>query len=397
MNAPSAEARLASLDAFRGATVAGMLLVNNPGSWSAIYAPLRHAEWHGWTFTDTIFPFFLWIVGVAIPIAFARRLAEGAKRTGLFRHVLLRAGIIFALGLLLNTSGALLDGSLWRDGPGQWLRDWFGGVRIMGVLQRIALCYLAASAIYLTTRLRGRILWTVALLLGYWLLLCWVPVPGGEAGVFDERRNLSQWLDQVVLGAHCYHGTKFYDPEGLLSTLPAIATCLLGVLAGEWLRAARPPAERVAWLMVAGNVLLFVGAVWDLAFPINKKIWTSSYAVFMAGLAANCFGVWYWLIDAQGWRGWARPFVAFGMNALAMFVLAGLIGRALVEFRLPGVEGAGPTLKAWLWQTLFLPPTRGDAAWWSVEFASLLYALGFVAVFFLIAWVMYRRKWFIKV
>jgi predicted acyltransferase len=308
-----------------------------------------------------------------------------------------RAAILFGLGLCLNSAGALMDGSMASLGLGGWLGEWLANVRIMGVLQRIALCYLAAVAIYLTSGPRGRVTWTLGLLLGYWLLLRFVPVPGAGAGVFDPRGNLSQWLDALVLGAHCYPGTRFYDPEGLLSTLPAIATCLLGVLAGEWLRTERPLVERLAGLFLAGNLLLFTGALMDLAFPINKQLWTSSYAVLMAGLAMNCLGVCCWLMDLQGWRSWARPFVVFGMNALALFVLAGLVGRALVAIHLPGTEGKEPALKTWLWQHLFLPLTHGDAPLCSVEFASLLYAVCFVSVFFLIAWVMYRKQWFIKV
>ena len=397
MNAPPVAPRLVSLDAFRGATIAAMLLVNNPGSWSDIYAPLKHAEWHGWTYTDTVFPFFLWIVGVAIPLSFAKRLGQGARRSDLFRHVCLRAGVIFALGLFLNSFGTLIDGSLAKKGAGGWCADWAANVRILGVLQRIALCYLAASAIYLTARWRGQIAWATGLLAGYWLLMRFVPVPGVGAGILDEKGNLSQWLDQLILGAHCYHGTKFYDPEGILSTLPAIATCLLGVLTGEWLRTDRPAGEKIAWLLVAGNLLLLTGAFMDLAFPINKKLWTSSFTVLMAGLAMNCFGVWYWLIDVQGWRAWARPFVVFGMNAIAMFVLAGVIGRLLIELRVPGAEGKSLALKTWIWDHLFLTLTQGETPWCSVKCASLLYALGFVSLFFLIAWGMYRRKWFMKV
>jgi predicted acyltransferase len=397
MNTPPAAHRLVSLDAFRGATVAAMLLVNNPGSWKDTYAPLRHADWHGWTFTDTVFPFFLWIVGVALPLSFAKRLAQGAKPADLFRHALVRAGIIFALGLFLNSFGSLIDGSVARKGAGTWLGDWAQSVRILGVLQRIALCYLAASAIYLTTCLRGRIVWTVGLLAGYWLVMRWAPVAGGSTGGFDEQGNFSQWLDQLVLGAHCYKGTKTYDPEGLFSTLPAIATCLLGVLTGEWMRTERPPAERVAWLLVAGNLMLFAGGLMDLACPINKKIWTSTFSVFMAGLAMNCFGVWYWLIDVQGWRAWARPFVIFGMNAIAMFVLAGVIGRAIAEIPMPAAAGQSLSLRSWIWDRCFLALTRGEPALCSANFASLLYALSFVALLFGIAWLMYRRKWFIKV
>ena len=397
MNASPPTSRLVSLDAFRGAAVATMLLVNNPGSWTEVYAPLRHAEWHGWTFTDTVFPFFLWIVGVAIPLAFARRLAQGASRGELLRHAFVRAAIICGLGLLLNSLGSLLDGSLLRDGPVAWGSHWAGRVRIAGVLQRIGLCYLGASAIYLHTGTRGRVGWVVGLLAGYWLLMRWVPAPGGMAGVFAERGNLSQWLDELVLGAHCYSGTKFYDPEGLLSTLPAIGTCLLGVLTGQWMATDRQPAEKTAWLLVAGNVLLFLGGLMDLALPINKKIWTSSFTVFMAGLAMNCFGVWYWLIDVQGWRKWATPFVIFGMNAISMFVLAGVVGRLLIAIKVPGAGGKPTGLNTWLWDNLFLAVAPGTGNSAVLKFLSLCWALGFVGALFLVAFAMYRRKWFIRV
>jgi predicted acyltransferase len=238
--------RLVSLDAFRGATIAGMLLVNNPGAWNAVYAPLLHAPWHGWTFTDTIFPSFLWIVGVSLTLSTARRVEAGADRGALFRHVVQRAAIIFGLGLLLN---AFPFGLL----PAHHLD--LATLRLPGVLQRIAICYLVASAIFLRTSWRGQLAWASALLLGYWALLALVPVPGYGSGLLGPKGNLAWWVDSHVLAGHTWSGapTPGFDPEGILSTLPAIATVLCGTLAGCWLRGERARAKTsigllaVAW------------------------------------------------------------------------------------------------------------------------------------------------------
>lgn len=390
-----------SLDVFRGATIAGMMLVNNPGSWSAVYAPLLHAPWHGWTYTDTIFPFFLWIVGVAVPLSVARRLEQGQSRRELFRHALRRAVVLFALGLFLGSFGYLIDGSLFRQGIGDWLHNYLTTIRIPGVLQRIAVCYLAATGIYLGTKLRGQIAWTIALLGGYWLLMAFAPFPvnvHGEtryvSGLFERNDNFAAWVDAVVLngpviGSHVWKSTSPWDPEGLISTLPAIPTCLFGIFTGQWLRAQRSDAEKTAWLMVAGALLMWVGLLMDLVLPINKMIWTSSYAVFMAGLAAICLGVCYWLVDVQGWKKWAQPLAIYGMNAITVFVLSGLLGRLIVEIRVPGAEAKSVALKTWLYQNLFVPLA-------SPVNASLLWAIMWVLLLYVVAWVMYRRKWFVK-
>ncbi|MBI5424264.1 MAG: DUF5009 domain-containing protein [Opitutae bacterium] len=376
--------RLVSLDAFRGATIAGMLLVNNPGTWSAIYPPLAHAQWHGWTLTDTIFPSFLWIVGVSLTLSTARRVEAGADRAQLFRHVLQRAAVIFGLGLLL---AAFPFGLL----PTHHFAPL--SLRIPGVLQRIAVCYLVASAIFLRTGWRGQLVWAVALLLGYWALLTLVPVPGYGAGMIDQPKgNLAWWIDSHLLAGHTWSGAPApgFDPEGILSTLPAIATVLCGTLAGYWLRGVRAPARTSLGLVVGGAVLLAIGAGWGSVFPINKNLWTSSYTVFMAGWAALWLGVFHWTIDVRGWRGWALPFTIYGMNALAMFVLAGLIGRLLTLIQWTGAGGARVTLKGAIYDNLF-------ASWLSPLNASLAFAVSFVLVFLAIATAMWRRNWFIKV
>lgn len=279
-----------SLDVFRGATIAAMMLVNNPGDWSAAYSPLLHASWHGWTFTDTVFPFFLWIVGVAIPLSIVRRLEQGQSRRELFTHAVRRAAILFGLGLFLNSFGYLIDGSLLRDGLGDWLHHYLTTVRIPGVLQRIAVCYLAAIAVFLLTEVRGQIITVGALLLVYWLLMALVPVPGYGAGVLEKEGNFSQFIDNLLLngpliGTHVWKSSGTWDPEGIVSTLPAIATCLFGVLTGHLLRQPWSPAVRTSWIFTGGSVLMFAGQLMHLWLPINKNIWTSSYSVFMAGLA----------------------------------------------------------------------------------------------------------------
>ena len=354
--------RLLSLDVFRGLTVAGMVLVNNPGTWGAIYAPLRHADWDGWTPTDLIFPFFVVIVGVAIPFSLAGRAAEGA---GALPRVLRRALLIFALGIVLN-------GLPWF----QW-----DTLRIPGVLQRIAVCYLVAALIYLATGWRGQAIWTAALLLGYWAVMTLVPVPGHAAGDLGKEWNLAAYLDRAILGqAHMWRVAKVFDPEGILSTVPAVATALCGVLAGTWLRSGRTPQVVVRGLAWAGVAGLAVGWLWGLAFPINKSLWTSSYVVFTAGWALLVLALCYWLIEIRGIRGWSPPFVVFGVNALALFFLSTLMAKLFVVIRV----GEPPRLvHAWLFTHLFAP-------WASPVNASLAYALAYLALWWVAMWALFR-------
>ncbi|MCX6892563.1 MAG: DUF5009 domain-containing protein [Verrucomicrobia bacterium] len=399
-------ARLMSLDVFRGATIAGMILVNNPGTWSAAYKPLLHAEWHGWTFTDLIFPFFLWIVGVAIPLSTARRLEQGQGRRGLLLHALRRCAIIFALGFFLNSFNYLLDGSLSRDGFTAWLHNYATTVRVPGVLQRIGICYFIAVLIFLRFSIRGQLAWIAGLLGGYWLLMIVGPMLGCGTGGLEQHGNFCEYVDSLVLngkviGMHVWRGGKTWDPEGVFSTVPAVATCLFGVMTGHMLRSKQTPETRTAWLFVAGNLLLFAGGVMDFWLPINKKIWTSSYAVFMAGMATNCFAVCYWLVDVQGWRKWAKPFAIYGMNAITVFMLAGLLGRILPAIKVAGDSGKKIGLQSWLYDHLCAPFTSPDTAPFlrslaSPNNASLMWALIYVIGLYLVAYAMYRRKWFLR-
>ena len=383
MTAPTASQRLLSLDAFRGATIAAMILVNNPGTWSAIYPQLRHAAWNGWTVTDWIFPFFLWIVGVAMTLSFAKRVESGGSKKKLMGHVVRRAVIIFALGMFLAgyPFGLLFNHHFsWEN------------IRIPGVLQRIAICYLFASMIYLYTGLRGQVAWLLGLLAGYWILVANVPVPGYGAGVYEPMGSLCWWVDSNVLAGHTWRGAPVpgFDPEGIVSTIPAIATTLFGVLTGRWLRTDRSREEKTAWMFVAGNVLLVIGATLDMWLPINKNLWTSSYSIFMAGFAAVCLAMFYWLIDVKGYKKWATPFVIYGMNAITVFVLAGVVGRTIGLIKVAMPDGTELPLQAYIFQTYYLSIA-------SPINASLLYAISFILVMFLVVWLMWWRKWFVKV
>lgn len=365
--------RLVSLDVFRGATIAAMILVNNPGSWAHVYPPLLHAEWHGWTFTDVIFPSFLWICGVAMTLSFARRVERGDSRSRLFLHTLRRAASIFVLGLLLNAYPAFDLATL----------------RIPGVLQRIAVCYLAAAALFLVTRLRGQIAAILCLLGVYWVLMKTVPVPGYGAGLLDKQGNFAQWIDSLVLSGHMWSQTKTWDPEGIVSTLPSIATILFGVLCGHLLRAALSVAEKAAWMFSVGVSLLFAGLVMNAWLPINKNLWTSSFAVFMAGLAFTLFALSYWLIDGRGYARWGRPFSIYGMNAITVYVCSGMLADTLTVIRWTGADGRPVQLNTWLF-TDFFSRFAGPVN------ASLLFAIANVLLIYAVAYAMWRKRWFIR-
>lgn len=361
--------RLVSLDAFRGMTMAFMVLVNTPGTGKYVYPPLQHAKWDGWTPTDVVFPSFVWIVGVAMTLSFAKRLDKGASKRDLFLQACKRAAIIFLLGLF-SYSFPKFDPDTFR---------------ILGVLQRIAICYVITAAIYLTSSLRAQIIWTGALLASFWLIMMLAPVPGYGSGNLDMEHNFAHYVDRIVLGTHNYHNTKTWDPEGIISTLPSIATCLFGVLAGHLLKLRRDLSVRTTWFFLIGNALIFVALVCDHWLPINKSIWTSSFALFMAGLDFVIFGAMLWLVDGLGYKRWARPFVILGMNAIAIYMAS-----ELVDIVLSSIPVGATTLRVWLYETLFAPLASGNNA-------SLMYAIAYVLSMYLIAWLLYRRKWFLRV
>ena len=344
-------ARLISLDVFRGLTMASMVMVNNQRA--GAYAPLRHAAWDGITFTDLVFPFFLWIVGVAFTFSTARRIERGEDRGQLLKHAAQRAAIIFGIGLLLNS---LSNFNL-------------GTVRIPGVLQRIAICYLAATVIFLYTELRGRIMWTVGLMLAYFVLMH----PGG----YQIDSNLSDRLDRFFLSGHLYTPTR--DPEGTVSTLTAIATVLFGILTGHLLRAKITNMARLMWMLGGGLALLLSGLALDPFQPINKNLWTVPYTLFTAGLASIVFGLTYWVCDVRKLTGrWSKPLVILGMNAMAVYIFHGLLGRL---FSLTGLR---TSLYDALARVLDTPN------------AALSYSLVHVAASLAFAWLLYRQRWFLK-
>jgi predicted acyltransferase len=367
---PSAlSGRLVSLDAFRGLTVAAMILVNNPGSWSYVFTPLDHAPWHGWTPTDLIFPFFLFIVGVAIPFSF--RKYQGGDRGKLYRRVLRRSAVIYLLGLFL---------SLFPDFD-------LSRARYVGVLPRIAIVYLVTAVLVIKLSRRALIWVTGLLLVGYWALMTLVPVPGHGAGVLTPEGNLAAWVDSFVVPGRMYQGT--WDPEGLVSTIPAVATALLGVLTGFWLRSDRSRPEIAQGMLAAGVLGVLAGLAWNPWFPINKNLWTSSFVVFTAGAAWLVLAVMYWIIDVRGHRRWTRPMVAFGVNAISVYVLAGMVARLLIHTQVGVGEDAVP-LKQWLFDTFFAP-------WAPPHLASLAFAIVFVMIMRALVELLYQRRIFIKV
>ena len=364
-----------SLDLFRGATIAGMILVNNAGDEASSYWPLKHAQWNGWTPTDLVFPFFLFIVGVAMPFSFSARLKRGESRTELLGHVVWRGVVLFALGVFLNGF------------PNQYqLASW----RVYGVLQRIAICYVISAIVALWTNWRTWIVAIAACLLGYWILMRFVPVPGfgiptHDIPLLDPDRNLAAWLDRRLLAGHLYEVTR--DPEGVLSTIPAVATSLLGLLTGQWLRSSRTTASKTLGMALFGVIGVMTGNILDLGFPINKKLWTSSYVVFTAGLALLCLTLCYWMVDVKRWRGlWTKPLLVFGMNAIAAYVFAEVISGLLDRVH----TGEGTSWQESIYETTFVPLANPANA-------SLLYALAYVLICWAAMWVLYRKGIFLKI
>ncbi|MGI8641685.1 MAG: acyltransferase family protein [Pyrinomonadaceae bacterium] len=384
MSVETGQNRLISLDVFRGITIAGMVLVNNPGTWGAIYSPLAHAEWHGATPTDFVFPFFLFIVGIAITLALGKRVEQGGINRDIYLKIVRRALIIFALGLFLATF------PFYNFTKGEWLD--VSTVRIMGVLQRIALCYLAASLIFVHTNWKQQAIIAVALLLIYWALMTLINIPGCEITTINDKAcNLAAYVDRLILTEnHIWKSSKIFDPEGLLSTIPAIATTLAGVLCGHWLRREKDDNEKVAAMFFFGIVLTAIGWMWAFWFPLNKSLWTSSYVIYTAGLALCFLGFCYWLIDIKGYKKWTKPFVIFGVNALVLFVGSGVMARIMGIIKVSDAEGKSISLQKWIFDSLFLPFA-------SPINASLMYAILFILVWLFLMWLLYRKQIFIKV
>jgi len=367
--------RLTSLDAFRGFAIALMILVNSPGDPGTVYSPLSHAIWNGWTFADTIFPSFLFIVGVSIVFSFAKQEEKSISDWAFMVRLLRRTIILFALGLFLNMFPTFS----------------LSAIRIPGVLQRIALCYLFASLIALNADLRGRILWLIGLLASYWLMMRFIPVPGIGAGVLEPGENFAAWVDSLFLGGHMwsyYNGE--WDPEGIVSTIPAIATTLFGVLTGQWLRSSLPERKKVAGMVCAGLVLLIAGYILDRWLPINKSIWTSTFSIFMAGVALVCLAFFHWLIDIADFSRWAKPFIILGLNPITVYVLSEVFDATLRSLNLSMVLAQEIDCQSYLFKSFCTPIAESETA-------SLLYALLTLLFMYLIAWIMWRKRLFIKI
>jgi predicted acyltransferase len=371
--APSIAGRLVSLDAFRGLAVAGMVLANNAGSWEHVWWPLEHAPWHGCTPTDLVFPAFLFIVGTAMAFSLDRHTLDRKPGAAVYLRILRRAAILFGLGLLLN---------------GFPLYD-FSTLRVLGVLQRIALAYLLAALAVLHLDRRVLAGLSAAVLLGYWGAMTLIPVPGHGAGVLTEAGNLVGYLDRLLIGTPHLYLQKGFDPEGLLSTLPATVTVFAGYFAGLWLR--EHPTERstAVGLAGAGLICVLAGALWGLLFPINKQLWTSSYVVFTAGWALLLLAASYWAIEVRGWRRAGWPFEVFGLNAIVLFVGSGLLGRILRRTRI-GEAPDAPNAVTWLYGNLFEP-------WAGAYGGSFAYALATLVLWWLVCYLLYRRRWFLKI
>ena len=359
--------RWVSLDAFRGLTIVGMILVNNPGSWEYSYEPLTHAEWNGWTLADLVFPFFLFIMGVAITVSFRDTSRGGALRPTLLR-ILRRTAFLLLLGLALNELTNL--GGL-------------ATLRIPGVLQRIALCYLAVSLAFLWGGPRSQAALFAGLLVAYWLVLDLIPIGGRRPGWVDPEYNLAAYLDRRLIGeSHLYHET--WDPEGLLSTMPAVATGLLGLLTGHWLRSDRRPARKTMALALAGTAVLAAGLACDRWMPINKNLWTSSYVLFTGGMAMMTLAACYWMIDVRQIQRPLLPLVVFGVNPIAVYVLSTAGGELLER-----VTIRGGSLRDRICAALF-------SRWAAPDAASLMFAVCYALLWLVATTVLYRRKIFIR-
>ena len=396
--------RLLSLDVFRGMTIAAMLLVNNPGSWAAIYPPLEHAPWHGWTPTDLIFPFFLFIVGVTTHLSISARRERGVTDDVIVRQVLTRAALIFLLGFLMSLfpfyqwgAPATWPVPLDATGAGAWERLVYRWqhVRILGVLQRIGLAYAAGALLTLRAPLVRQVAALAALLFGYWIVMTTIPVPGhGMIGalVLDHPPLLlSAWLDRTVLGVnHLWSGSVTWDPEGLLSTVPAAGSVMLGVFAGRWLATRGPLPERLSALFAVGAIGMALGSMWGWVFPINKGIWSSSYVLFTGGLACVALATCMWVIDVHKVTRWTRPFVIYGVNPIVAFVGSGVMARCIYTLWKVRYDGATVSVQSAIYRSLF-------ASWLSPVNASLLFAVTFVLLWLGILTVLYRRNIVLKV
>jgi len=382
-------------------TIAGMLLVNDPGTWSAIYPPLEHATWNGWTPTDLIFPFFLFIAGITTHLSLQARRARGDDEGALIRQVIRRGLLIFLVGLLVNgfpyftwTSIDGIANPTFLERVVDRLQHW----RIMGVLQRIGLAYTFSALLTFRTTLKQQVAILATLLFGYWFAMTLLPVPpNGFLGIDvlnTPPATLAAYFDRLLLdwgtyGNHLWINSLTWDPEGPFSTIPAIGTAMLGVICGRWIRSPRPLNERLAGMFALGSIAMMAGLMWNWSFPINKSLWTSSYVLFTAGMAAVALATCMWIIDENRVTGWTKPFVIYGMNPLIAFAGSGIMARLIYSILKVESGGKPIPLETWMYQTFY-------ASWLEPRTASLLFAITFVLVWLGILWVLYRRRIFVK-
>jgi predicted acyltransferase len=380
--APRSRSRLVALDVFRGLTVAGMLLVNTPGSWSAIYAPLRHAPWHGWTMADLIFPFFLFVVGITTHISVASARAKGESDATIIARILRRGAIIFLLGLLVSAFPYV---------PLTRITE----MRIPGVLQRIGVAFLLGALITLKGNWRVHVAALIAILLGYWYVMTGIPIPDqppDASHLEPAGATMAAWVDRLMLNGHLWAATKTWDPEGILSTLPAVGSVILGVLAGRWMygRKNASRSSRIVGLGVGGAAAIVIGLAWGTVFPINKNIWTSSYVLFAGGMGAVVLAICIWVVDVKGIKWWTRPFTIFGLNPLVAFVGSMVMARTIYSLIYVDYGGARIPLQAAIYKSAF-------ASWLKPEMASLMFGVSFLLLWLAILALLERRNIVIKV
>ncbi len=375
--------RLLALDVFRGLTILGMILVNNPGDWGHLYWPLGHADWHGWTPTDLVFPFFLFIVGTALAYSLRKYRTGTQISPAVYWRIARRTAVLILLGLLLNRSSAIFN-FLLGNADSIDFSNW----RLPGVLQRIGLVYFAASLIVLHLGLRAQIVLSAVLLLGYWGLLSWFPGNDYQSNLSPEG-NMVRVIDRALIGeSHMYTQatSEKTDPEGLLSTLPAIVTALFGYWAGLLIQRNGATVRTVGWLMTAGVILIGLGLLWGTSFPINKKIWTSSFVILTAGWAMVVLASSLLKFDIWGWKRIGRAFEVVGVNAILVFVASGLSAVLLTVTHV-----GDQTTKQWLYETLF-------TSWiHTPELSSLAYATATVAFWWFAMWLLSLRGWTLRV
>ena len=377
--------RLLSLDAFRGITIAAMILVNTPGSWAHVYAPLRHAEWHGWTPTDLIFPFFLFIVGVAMTFSIQTLIGVDFK-SEIYKKVVKRSLILFLLGVLLNfyPFGIPFTSDGWSNFSFSSIIDTFLDIRIMGVLQRIALCYLFTSIMIIHLTRRDQFYAAFGLLAIYAIAILLY-------GHLTLEDNLARTIDLAIFSpANMYsvRGIPF-DPEGLFSTIPAIVTTLSGVFVGNLLRGHLSPKEKATQLVLWGLAGILLGNGLNILIPINKQLWTPSYVFLTSGWACLILALFYWLMDIKKTNLWAKPFIVFGSNSLFLFFASGILVRTLFRIKI-ATEETTLSLYSWLYNSFFVP--------WAGELnGSLFFAITWILLWLGVLWLFYVKKIFIKI